>query len=133
MINETEEIPSQDFLFRRIHKSDVKDGEIVPGTFREIGEGDLKGMSTDWDKYSTAEESLGRCKNPLVNGILKGNVGQVLEIKLLVKHKPEVDNRAHANVNGIEGVNKAKIRLQLLEIFNWEILIQDSQDLSSSK
>jgi hypothetical protein len=42
-IFEIEDIPNADIIFYRIHKSDFRDGDIIPGAFRSR----IDGMSTD--------------------------------------------------------------------------------------
>ena len=91
-----EPIPDGDLLFYRIHKSDFVVGEIVPGAFRERGEGEAKGMSTDWEKYSTAIEAWNRSKIPTENLIVEFVAGKVREEGLEVAHDPLSDNRAHS-------------------------------------
>ncbi len=126
---ETEEIPDSDNLFYRVHKQYIRKGKLVPGVFRTKGEGEEKGMSTDWEKYSTKEESLSRCTKPENNGIVQLNAGLVRAINYLeVEHNPQNDNQSHSHVQGVpvKGKLKAKIREQLLEVFEWKILIEES-------
>jgi hypothetical protein len=108
-----EEIPNEDFLFLRVHKNLLNFGESVPkGVFRDQGDG----MSTDWDKYSTAEQTQQRAKrSPAAdNGVLKLNVGGIRAIaSLSVQHEPLPDNRAHTEVFG-EKNPKARVLLQRL-------------------
>ncbi len=66
---EIEFIPDEDHLFYRLHKSFILEGEVLPGAFQERGEGEQRGMSTDWEKYSTADDALQRSKIPNENGI----------------------------------------------------------------
>ncbi len=62
----TEEIPDDAMLYYRIHASFYRNGRLVPGVFREIGDG----MSTDWNKYSTPTDAVCRAKTPRDNGPL---------------------------------------------------------------
>jgi len=52
-------IPKADFLFRRTHNSlvDFKINKPKPKDFEDID------LSVDWNKYSTAEESIQRIKD----------------------------------------------------------------------
>ena len=77
-----ERIPDEDRLFYRIHKSYIVEGEVVPGAFQERGEDDTRGMSTDWEKYSTAESAWLRSKIPTDNGIVEFIVGEIRAIRL---------------------------------------------------
>jgi hypothetical protein len=120
-----EQIPNEDRLFYRIHKSYVVDGEVVPGAFQERGEGAERGMSTDWEKYSTAEETRQHSKIPADNGIAAFLAGAVRAIDLEVSHAPLPDNRAHSHVKGIphEGQLKTQARLKLKRIFQWQVRV----------
>jgi hypothetical protein len=118
-----ENIPNEDFLFFRLHRCYMQfDEEIPQGAFRDQD----GGMSTDWEKYSTPEETQKRAKKspPEDNGVLRLNVGGVREIKpLSVEHSPDPENRAHTEVLG----NKKKdpeIRLKLQRLAQWVIRIQ---------
>jgi hypothetical protein len=118
-----ENIPDSDILFYRIHISFIVDGEIVPGAFQERGEGRERGMSTDWDKYSSAEETKQRSKVPADNGVGQFHVDSVRAIDLEVVHAPVTDNRSHSHIRGIphEGQLKTKARLLLKRICMWAI------------
>ena len=118
-----EHIPDEDRLFYRIHKSYIVEGEVVPGAFQERGEDDARGMSTDWEKYSTAEAAWLRSKFPTDNGIVEFVVGDVRAIDLEVAHAPLPDNQAHSHIKGIphEGQLKTQARLKLKRLFKWSI------------
>ena len=126
-----EHIPSNDVLFYRIYKSHVDDGEVMPGCFREKGNGESKGMSTDWSRYSTAEQSKERAKTPSYNGIISFITGDIRGLSLTVAHDPIENhpslpnNRAHTNISGIgnERIKKTETRLKLTQKYKWEIKI----------
>ncbi len=109
-------IPDEDSVYYRIHQTFIRDGELIPGGFKERGSEKARGMSTDWEKYSTPEESRNRAKKPTQNGIISFVVGNLREVKLRVIHAP-TQNRAHTNVKGID----VETRLKLLDLFHWEI------------
>src|SRR5712664_2595160 len=68
---EAEEIPDEDFLFMRVHQNFLDDeGEPIHEAFRNRPP-KTGGMSTDWKKYSTAEETLGRARDPSANIIIE--------------------------------------------------------------
>jgi hypothetical protein len=115
-----EDIPNNSKLYYRVHITNIIDGAVVPGSFKELG----SGMSTDWEKYSTPEQSLKRARVPIENSIVHFVVGELRSIPLEVEHTPddELNNQAHTDVKGISGVNKQKVRLNLLGLFKWEIL-----------
>lgn len=116
---EKEEIPDNDNLYYRIHNSYIREGEITPGVFQERG----GGMSTDWSKYSTAEQSLNRAPNPKDNGIVKFVVGSVRKIELTVEHSPKPAHQSHTDVIGIPPKRELKIsmRAKLKQMCIWEI------------
>lgn len=117
-----EEIPNEDFLFLRVHKRWLAFGEEIPtGAFRDHG----GAMSTDWDKYSTPEQTQARgLRSPASdNGVLKLNVGGIRAInELTVHHTPIPDNRAHTDVSGDKRTNP-KVRLMLQRLSVWIIPI----------
>ncbi len=118
-----ENIPDDDLLYYRVHKTFIVEGVLVPGAFKELGEGADRGMSTDWSKYSTPIESQNRARSPKDNGIISGNVGNIKSIGLSVVHAPIELNIAHTNIKGIDA-NTTEYRRKLLKVFSqWEIEI----------
>jgi hypothetical protein len=110
-----ETIPDGDFLFMRVHKCYLSKGELNLGVFRNQGEG----MSTDWEKYSTAEQSRNRATVPSDNFIIKLSVAGVRAIeKLTVVHEPFETNQAHSEVFG-EKTTEARFKLG--RVFEWAI------------
>src|SRR6266566_296830 len=92
-----EEIDNDQFLYLRVHQVKVWNGKLLPNAFDDH-EG---GMSTDWARYSTPEQTRNRARKPELNGVVQMGVGVVREIDaLIVEHTPdeEVDNRAHTDV-----------------------------------
>jgi hypothetical protein len=118
---EVEEIPSNDKLFFRVHDNFIIDNELTPGVFREQGQGIKKGMSTNWEKYSTAEMLRVVAKNPNANSVVSFICGELRELHLDVTHDPDLENRAHTNVTKLEGPNETEIRLKLLDKISWHI------------
>ncbi|MBW4888718.1 hypothetical protein KXQ82_03290 [Mucilaginibacter sp. HMF5004] len=122
-IFEAEEIPDNGILYYRVHKSYIVNNEVIPGAFRSRGDG----MSTDWNKYSTPEESLLRAKVPAENSIINFPVTKIRSRSALaVIHNPEIDNRAHSLIKGIPEVKgdlQTKTRALLTLIYVWEIKI----------
>ena len=92
-----EEVPDADSLFMRAHRDHLRDGSLQPGVF-VARDG---GMSVDWAKYSTPEATRQRAKkNPENNAVIRMEAGGIRSIDNLdVKHSPEIDNRAHSDVN----------------------------------
>lgn len=88
IIWEKEDIPDSDYLYYRIHQNNLRNNKITPGVFKEVGEGDERGMSTDWSRYSTPEESLKRAKIPAHNGIIHFVVKSIRTIPLEILHSP---------------------------------------------
>ena len=127
-----EEIPDQDRLFYRVHVSYLErtTGALGPNVFVEKH----GSMSTDWEKYSTAEECRGRAPEPLANGVIALVKGVVEEVDaLLVKHTPiriGPTNRAHTSVFGMGGgetprEHKTMVRAELFFKFRTWVLEPD--------
>lgn len=106
-------------LYLRVHDNNVRDGKLIPGSFKEHGEGEKKGMSTDWSKYSTVLDSLSRAKSPAKNSIVSFITGLLRYYTLTVLHSPEDNNRAHTDVKGADQL-EVRVRLKLLNIYDWE-------------
>lgn len=115
-----ENIPDQDFILRRIPKRKVKkDGTPSPGAFNNF----QGGMSSDWDKYSTPQETRQRDSNPRETGVVKLSVRQVREIPAqTVEHTPKQNNRAHTDVFGPKDEEE---RTRLRRISQWVIRPDD--------
>lgn len=107
-----EEIPDADALFMRAHRNLLRDGQIVPGVFRVQGEG----MSVDWSKYASPEDTRMRARKPLDNGVLAMIAGKIRsEASLAVNHSPENENRAHSEIilpQDDEDLTEARIKLR---------------------
>jgi hypothetical protein len=109
----SESIPDEDLLYRWVHRQwfSKRHGGISPTFFKnardpQTGQG---GMSTDWSRYSTPEESRQRAREPAVNGVVELSVTDVRGIpEQTVVHTPIQnhpdpgipDNRAHTDVIG---------------------------------
>jgi hypothetical protein len=127
-----EDVPNEDNLYYRIHKKEVRNGKVPPGSFSEKGEGTEKGMSTDWSKYATPEEALNRPTERYpegdrtkTHGIISLNVGKVREIdNIIVVHAPLFENVAHTHIKGIppQDPSKTEVRSKLARIYRFEIV-----------
>lgn len=107
-------IPNEHFLFMRIHASYMKFGDPL-GAFKDI-EG---GMSTDWEKYSTPQQTRDRARIPNQNGIVKLNAGKIRELQgMSVTHTPEPMNQAHSEVFGEK---TPEMRVKLYRLSEWII------------
>jgi hypothetical protein len=95
---EKEEIPNSSVLYMRVHWRNLgEDGTPEVGAFRDHG----RSMSTDWDKYSTPEETLERGRVLRHNAIIEMNVEDVRSIpNQSVQHCPYPENRAHTGIIG---------------------------------
>lgn len=95
-----EQIPNQDHLFMRVHKTWRKaDGSLALSAFKDHG----GGMSTDWQKYATPQETRRRAKQPADNAVVTLHVGSVRQLpEQQVEHTPDIErnNRAHTDVFG---------------------------------
>jgi hypothetical protein len=96
----TEDIPGGDSVFLRAHQTHFRDGDLQPGVFKAQGG---TGMSSDWSKYSSPEETKERAKKPSENAVLRLGVGDIRNVPafgLDVKHVPLLpSNRAHAETD----------------------------------
>ncbi len=95
-----ESIPESAQLYYRVHVSFIREGKLHPGVFREKG----GSISTDWDRYSTPEESRRRARVPEENGIIALGAGRVRAIdELSIRHSPDrtTPNRAHTDILGL--------------------------------
>lgn len=114
---EEEVIPDGDYLYMRVHKTQLdEEGEPIPGTFKNRPT-DSDGMSTDWDKYSTPEETRQRARVPFDNIVIRLKVGAVRTLpEQLVKHTPnrENNNRAHTDVFGRK---TTQVREKFMQIY----------------
>jgi hypothetical protein len=91
-----EEIPNADSVFMRAHRTYFKSGELAPGVF-QAHDG---GMSVNWDKYASADDTKQQAARPDDNAVISFLVAAIRAIKDLdVTHTPEDNNRAHSDVN----------------------------------
>jgi hypothetical protein len=124
-----EVVPNGDTIYRRAHKQKFKNGEAQPSAFELVD-----GLSTDWEKYSTAKETRQRAPKPFDNGVVSLSVEGVRGINTLtvdhspiqrgsklqdVKGNPIPPNRAHTDVNG---PNTPEMRDKLSKLAKLEIL-----------
>ncbi len=73
---------------------------IMPIAFRNHPP-ESGGMSTDWEKYATAEQCRNRAKIPADNAVIRMNAGRIRQIPgQTVEHAPLPENRAHTEVYG---------------------------------
>ncbi len=124
-----EGIPDDAVLYYRVHKGFQENGKPKAAAFRNrppegqpLSPND--GMSTDWNRYSTAHQSLQKAKVPADNIIVGLRVGPTRRVPLQrVEHTPiqccpetPEGNRAHTDVKG-EKRNNTEVRLKLMEIY----------------
>ena len=119
---ESENIPDEDSLFFRVHRRWFEpDGTIMPGVFRNQGDG----MSTDWNKYASPADTLCRAKSPSDNAVVRFIVGEIRSqiSTQSVVHTPDIQtlNRAHTDVRGPK---LAEERLNFLRIYRPEIPLE---------
>jgi hypothetical protein len=116
-----EAIPDEDHLFMRVHYKWTDGGIPIPGAFRDHN----GGMSTDWEKYSTPQNTQQRGRKPDENGVIKMRVQKIRAIANQSVHHtpvqntpPKPDNRAHTDVVGEKDTQS---RLQFTRIYEWII------------
>lgn len=110
-----EEIPDADSVFMRARREHIRDGELLPGVFKDRG-----GMSVNWDKYASAEDTKKQAsKNPDHNAVISMPVVEIRKIDdLRVEHTPETTNQAHSDVFGLpqKGEQLTEVRFLLRKI-----------------
>ena len=117
---QSKHIPDFANLYIRVHKALIKkDGSIARSAFKDHN----GGMSTDWDRYSTPEETRARGNKPAQDYAVVGmNVEGIRYIspELEVEHTPDFErnNRAHTDVIG-EKDTEARTKLKRLS--TWQI------------
>jgi len=121
LVWEIEHIPNEAATFMRAHRDHIRNGDLQPGVF-QVRNG---GMSVDWDKYSSPQDTRQRGREPLANAVISLSVLKIRAIEDLdVKHSPilppESPNRSHSNVTGIpeSRIKLTKTRVLLLDISN---------------
>ena len=115
----TETVPDDARLFMRVHDQHIdKAGKLRPGVFRDQG----AGMSTDWSKYSSAEDSRSRARKPFENGVISIAAGDTRRVRgLTVEHTPYNAEPPHARHVDVCGEKDEEVRMRLLELAGWEI------------
>ncbi len=125
-----EEIPLEARLFMRVHKNMIVHGQPLPGAFKNQGEG----MSTDWEKYSTPEETRRRARKAAEEyAVIALVVGEVRQLPgQIVEHTPvqpdpaagEPGNRAHTDVYG-EKRKDPEIRKAFMRIYTMQLPLSE--------
>ena len=121
---ERQDIPDIDLLWMRVHRMWLgADGKVFPGAFKNRPS-DKDGMSTDWQKYATPEQTRNRAKTPKDNAVIQFVVGAVRKVAdQTVVHTPDraTNNRAHTDVYGEK---HTEARLQLSRIYTPVISVE---------
>ena len=129
---EIEEIPDESEIYMRVHREEVKN--IPRSIFRDR---DGQGMSVDWCKYATVDETRARgIQGASQYGVVALSVGRIRkEVMMQVRHSPveptEKDtegNRAHSDLLGLYGLNKGdtvEARVLLGRILQWRVQPDD--------
>ncbi len=133
---EAEEIPDDDYLYKFIKLMYFRDGEVLPACFTNVGQPDdpSYGMSTDWSRYTTLEETRMRPRDKKARyGVARIKAGEVAKVPdQYVRHDPifvAVDspenNRAHTNIkgpknrdDGLHRPSREAIRLRFAALFD---------------
>jgi len=107
-----EQIPDEDQLYYRVHRTYLRFDEIEPAAFTNRPKGS-KSMSVDWAKYTTPEETRARARRPIENAVVQFVAGQVRAVPgQKVEHSPDplLGNRSHSDVIG-EKTPKVRVHL----------------------
>ena len=114
-----EVIPAADKLYMRVHRMYVRNGDFVVGAFRDQG----GAMSTDWEKYSTPQETRDRARVAADNGVIQMVSGDVAAIPdLTVAHTPDVVLRVRAHTD-VAGEKTPAVRVKLKRISHWTLAL----------
>ena len=111
-------IPDADSVFMRAHRQHFETGSLAPGVFKPQG----GGLSVNWEKYASAEQTRQQGTRPDENAVLRLSVRGIRTLRdtdpLTVEHTPLPENRAHTDVNGIpgKGEERTEIRVLLLRL-----------------
>lgn len=113
---EIESVPNEDYVYRSVHYQwfNNTSGKLLAGAFRVPPENvDLRrGISVNWDKYSTPEETRSGARRPEENGVISLNVGEVrVHETLKIEHTPRPQKRAHCDILGAANDPEAAIKL----------------------
>ena len=121
-----EEIADGEVLFRRVHRNwFFPNGTLNPGAFRDYE------MSTDWHRYSSAEEARQRARKPHETAIVSLVAGEVRRIDgQHVQHAPISDNRAHTNVVGDKST---RVRQRLVDVCKMELTIPTGNEQEADR
>ena len=112
-----EEIPDGDSVFMRAHRNHISNGELGNGVFPRRPDG----LSADWGRYSTAEETRARATSaPNDNAVISLLVGCIRQIQpLIVSHAPilappEERYRAHSLIKNLpQAPDLTEVRFKL--------------------
>ena len=108
-----EEIPDPDILFMRIHRAWFPQGVLNTAAFRNMPT-PADGMSTDWNKYSSARETRRRSHTspPTDYAVVQLEVGEVRKLPdQSVVHSPIAENHAHTEVFGNKKLPEVRVKL----------------------
>ena len=119
-----EQIPPSDWLYKRVPKAHYSDDVLnSAATFRNTPT-KQDGMSVDWSRHSTPEQTLRRAvQKPVATyGVIKLQVAKVAKIPgQRIEHTPRDDNQSHADVFGDK--DDPEVKLKFLRCSEWCIRI----------
>jgi hypothetical protein len=131
-----EQIPDADALYKRVPQSHVEsDGRLGPNAFVKIGEGEMRGVSTNWSKYSDPHSTRDAVKvatpprDPLNYSVVSFLAGAVRAVSSVVevRHTPLPDNRSHTDIRypDMPKVDATELRTKLARInMEWVLRAQ---------
>jgi hypothetical protein len=130
---EIEIIPDDDKLYLRVHKTNL-DLNVLDDTLKiKLVAFDQKGddgLSVNWSKYSSKNDTIKMAKNPSDNGVVSFVVKLIRKIPLRVIHNPinfPTLNQSHSLILDIppRKPNDLGVRVKMRDICNWEILYKE--------
>lgn len=108
---EAEDIPDDDYLYKFFKLMYFRDGDVLPACFTNVGQPDdpSYGMSTDWSKYASPEETRKRPRDKQARyGVARIKASNITKVPgQFVRHDPifvagdsPENNRVHTNIKG---------------------------------
>jgi hypothetical protein len=106
-------VTEADELYRRLHWTAVRDGEVLSVAYKRSGK-PASTFSVDIARLTTPETSVGL--GPAGSGVGILVAGVPMGLGFSVTHSPEMGNDAHANVTGDNTKQKCRLLAEATNI-----------------
>jgi hypothetical protein len=120
-VTKSQVVPDEDLVMIRIHHNNLDQNKIKAGAFVYRGQQGEEGISCDWKKYSSVEESRNRGRDPSKNMIAILNVGKIRTMPVVCRqrviHTPTKNNFSHCDIvpKPLSDPEYTEVRLQLVK------------------